>query len=258
MSPWILRESRNAEARLRLFMFPYSGAGASVWRQWPDALAPQIDVVTVQLPGRETRLREPPANHFDMVLPSINALIDERHDLPFALMGHSMGAHLAFAVMVSRAEQHKTLPAHVILSGRRPVHIGEQPTLSHLPDEQFLDVIRSRHGSAELDEGLMRFMLPTLKADLQMTESWRVPEVRQYPVLATVIGALDDDWVPSNTLGRWYDYFQNEEEPRLFKGDHFFLLHAVDTLSAYVRNELLASLKKPQVARIGSNASKIG
>lgn len=242
MNRWILKETRNPEAKLRLFCFPYSGAGASVWRQWPDALAPDIDVVTVQLPGRETRLKEPPATSFDDLLPAISELIDERQDKPYALMGHSMGAHLAFATMVTREKAGRSLPLHVVMSGRRPVHIGEQPTISHLPDEEFLDIIRSRHGSAELDEGLMRFMLPALKADLRMTESWPVPEVQAYPVTLSVVGGLDDDWVPNDSLGRWHDYFSNDGTPHLFPGDHFFLLSHFAELSAYVRKELLAAV----------------
>ena len=57
-SPWIVRKARPG-TRLRLFCFPYSGAGASAFRGWGDAM-PSLDVCAVQAPGRESRLREPP------------------------------------------------------------------------------------------------------------------------------------------------------------------------------------------------------
>ncbi|WP_256729654.1 thioesterase II family protein, partial [Burkholderia pseudomallei] len=59
-SPWlIVHEARNA--RVRLFCFHYAGATASIFRTWPGGLPDWIEVVAVQLPGREYRRREPPA-----------------------------------------------------------------------------------------------------------------------------------------------------------------------------------------------------
>ena len=52
---WLVRLRERPRARLRLFCFPYAGAGASIFHRWPDALREEVDVVPVQLPGRETR-----------------------------------------------------------------------------------------------------------------------------------------------------------------------------------------------------------
>ncbi|WP_256732064.1 thioesterase II family protein, partial [Burkholderia pseudomallei] len=61
-SPWlIVHEARNA--RVRLFCFHYAGATASIFRTWPGGLPDWIEVVAVQLPGREYRLGEPLFEH---------------------------------------------------------------------------------------------------------------------------------------------------------------------------------------------------
>ena len=54
---WIAYSKQNLNASLRLFCFPYAGAGASVFAQWAKALPAEIEVHAVQLPGRETRWR---------------------------------------------------------------------------------------------------------------------------------------------------------------------------------------------------------
>ena len=60
-SPWLIRfRSRNtARVHIRLFCFHYAGASASIFRSWDEAMPDGIEVVAVQLPGREYRLDEP-------------------------------------------------------------------------------------------------------------------------------------------------------------------------------------------------------
>src|SRR6478736_8822895 len=59
-SSWFIRfSSRNtARVHIRLFCFHYAGASASIFRSWDEAMPDGIEVVAVQLPGREYRLDE--------------------------------------------------------------------------------------------------------------------------------------------------------------------------------------------------------
>src|SRR4051812_10692399 len=66
--PWVALWRRLPQARARLFCFPFAGGGASAFRTWVKPLADQhIDVVPVQLPGREARLIEPALTRIDAV-----------------------------------------------------------------------------------------------------------------------------------------------------------------------------------------------
>jgi len=58
-NPWIIYPKPNPQASLRLFCFPYAGAGASIFRTWHSFMTPEIEVCSLQLPGRETRIKEP-------------------------------------------------------------------------------------------------------------------------------------------------------------------------------------------------------
>src|SRR5690349_1857727 len=94
--PWIVRPRPNPRARLRLFCFPYAGGGASTYRSWPAYLRDEIEMVAVQLPGREERLREPAFDSASELCLQLASVLAPYLDRPFALFGHSMGALVAF------------------------------------------------------------------------------------------------------------------------------------------------------------------
>ena len=58
---------------MRMFCFPYAGGGASIYRGWGASLPADIEVCPVQLPGRESRLRDQP---FDHIGPMVAAIAD--------------------------------------------------------------------------------------------------------------------------------------------------------------------------------------
>ncbi|MEV4085609.1 thioesterase domain-containing protein [Nonomuraea fuscirosea] len=83
-----------------LFCLPYAGGGAGAYTGLLRALSalpavPGLTVVPVQLPGRESRIAEPPAFTIAEIADEVAPATDE----PYALYGHSMGARLAFEVV---------------------------------------------------------------------------------------------------------------------------------------------------------------
>src|SRR6185437_100961 len=117
-SPWLIRfRSRNTErVHLRLFCFYYAGASASIFRSWDAAMPDGVEVVAIQLPGREYRLDEPlltDAHEIARLVAEILPL-----DKRFVFFGHSMGVFIGFEVARLLRERGLRGPEMFIASGR--------------------------------------------------------------------------------------------------------------------------------------------
>ncbi|MGA8518751.1 MAG: alpha/beta fold hydrolase, partial [Pseudonocardiaceae bacterium] len=95
-SSWAHISRPRPAARLRLICLPAAGGGASRYRDWPAHLPDGVEVVSVQLPGRENRFDEQPIDSMDQLVGSLLDGLAGNLIAPFALFGHSMGALIAF------------------------------------------------------------------------------------------------------------------------------------------------------------------
>src|SRR6476619_4090335 len=104
-SPWLIRfRSRNTEqVHIRLFCFHYAGATASIFRSWDEAMPDGIEVVAVQLPGREYRLDEALLTDAHEIAGLVTELLSL--DKRFGCFGHSRGVLIAFEVARLLREQ---------------------------------------------------------------------------------------------------------------------------------------------------------
>jgi len=224
--PWIHGRPVR-EARVRLFCFPYSGAGAAVFRGWPGAFPASMEVRPVQLPGRENRLAEPAFRRMDDLVPAVVRALLPHMDKPFAILGHSLGALVGFEVARRLQAQHGIGPEILFASGHTAPHVNERETILHaLPDDELLEKLRELGGTPEAvlqHEELRRLLFPLLRADFEICETYRYApgEPLRCPIVA--LGGLGDDDVSRESLEAWRQHTLAAFELRMFPGDHFFL-----------------------------------
>jgi medium-chain acyl-[acyl-carrier-protein] hydrolase len=162
-------------------------------------------------------------------------------DRPFAFFGHSMGALISFALTCHLRETLNLSPAHLFLSAFRAAHLpNPNIKIAHLPVEVFKVVLRA-DGIAETilqNAELMEAMLPTLRADLALCDTYVYQA--QVPLLCpvTVFGGLEDVRVGQNDLEAWRSHFQGPFRLQMFSGTHFFLHSAQDPLLAALSYDL--------------------
>ena len=241
MSRWILPHPVAPQARVRLFCLPWAGGGASAYRPWCAALAPEIEVVPLQPPGRENRLREPAANDFAALMPDLVTLIADAADQPYALFGHSKGAHLAFTLTRALRAAGVPKPARLFLSARRAVHLPpEAAPIGELDDAALIACVRERYGGrmAIDDPALWQLLLPTLRADIQATETWLDADEPPLATPITALGATDDPWVSVAALRAWEQHTTGGFACHLFPGGHFYFQEVPDAVLAVLRHDL--------------------
>ena len=243
---WFAGRTPNAQARLRLFCFPYAGAGASVFRTWAGAFGPDIEVCPVQLPGRETRHHEPSLRSFDELVPAVAAGLEPWLDRPFALFGHSLGGVVAYETARWLEATLGRSPAHLFISARRAPHVPDSLTpLSHLSDEAFLSAVTARYdGIPQLvleSAELMALLLPRLRADFELLESWRHVDGGPVGCPITVFGGHGDTTVGPDDLEAWRRHTTSRYERTMVPGPHLFLATSGDRVIAGIRAQLASA-----------------
>ena len=225
---WLYRPAPCRFPGGRLFCFPYSGVGGSVFRQWSAGLPSGFDVCAVQLPGRAARMAEPPIASIPVVVDGIVSAITSHLDVPFVFFGHSMGATLAAEVTRELARRGAPLPRYLIVSARRPPHMADpQSPLRNLSDTEFVEEIMRRYGGIPpeilREKDLLALLLPALRADIAALETHRPPRRAPLPCPIVAFGGSDDALTPKAHLEAWREETVSNFEICVFPGGHFYL-----------------------------------
>jgi medium-chain acyl-[acyl-carrier-protein] hydrolase len=240
--PWITSAKLQPSAPLRLFCFPYAGGAASVFSKVLNGLPSEIEVCPVELPGRGSRLSEPPVKDLDSLVEIVAEELAPHLDQPFAFFGHSMGALLGFELARYLRRARGAEPVHLLVSaGRAPQLRASEPVTWELQDDQLVDKMRRLNGTpqAVLDNPeLMALVLPIIRADLVAIDSYVYRDEPPLSCPITALGGLQDSSVTRDELCPWREQTTASFNLRMLPGDHFFLHSAQQTLKEVLAREL--------------------
>lgn len=241
-APWILRRTPKPNARARLFCLPFAGGSASAWRDWGERLPDWVEVLPVELPGRGMRLGEAPIPALLPLVESMLTGLAPWMDRPYALLGHSMGALLAFeATRILRARR-QPLPFLLAVSGYRAPHLADpEPELRELSDGALLDRVRGLGGTPReilASKEIFELLLPVFRADFAVTETWTSPQEAPLALPLLVLGGLWDPRAPRPALEAWAQHAAGPLRMALFPGDHFFQRATPEPVARVLAEEL--------------------
>jgi medium-chain acyl-[acyl-carrier-protein] hydrolase len=241
-NPFIRRAPRT-EPRVRLFCFPYAGAGASAFSEWPALFPPEVEVIAVQLPGREDRIHEQPFSRVTPLIRALTQVMRPYFDLPFAFFGHSGGAALAFELSRALRQRLRTEPSRLFLAGHRAPTAPRPELLHTLPEQEFSRRISELGGmDATLlaDERSTRLFMSVVRADFELWESHEFAESPPLTSAITVFGGMDDPRARPADLDAWRDQTTGRFTLHLFTGGHFFVRADQPELVGRITAELTA------------------
>ncbi|HLJ16206.1 MAG TPA: alpha/beta fold hydrolase [Bryobacteraceae bacterium] len=224
---WVQAARADSNAHIRLFCFPYAGGGASLFRHWQQDLSPDIEVRPIQLPGRENRLREAPFSQLTTLVDTLFPIMARYFDRSVALFGHSMGAYIAYE-LACRMEEKGVQPVRLLVSGRHAPHLLDSKSSIHaLPDSDLLRAVQQRYGGIPAavwqEPELLRLMMPALRADLILTETYRPSSRPKLTCPISVFGGNQDQNTNSSSLNAWQTLTRAKLRIHTLEGGHFFL-----------------------------------
>lgn len=241
-SPWIIRSQPNPQARLRLFCLPFAGGGASLFRTWWTELPTDVEICSVQLPGRENRLQEPSFTRLAPLLEHVAHVLQPYLHTPFALFGHSVGALISFELAHYLRAHDLPTPAHLFVSAHRAPHLPRPAAPIHrLPDSAFVEEVRRFNGTSEAvlhNAELMRLALPTLRADLAIAETYAYATKEPLDCPISAFGGRQDPTVRQHDIASWRTQTHRPFVLRMFPGNHFFLQESRTPLLRAISQDL--------------------
>ncbi|WP_410677162.1 alpha-hydroxy-acid oxidizing protein [Amycolatopsis sp. cmx-4-68] len=246
-STWIRVFDRRPQSAARLVCFPHGAGSARAFEGLSGALPEYIELLAVQYPGREDRRGEPFAEDIAALAAGAADALAPYADRPLFLLGHSMGALVAFEA--ARLMQHDpTLVARLFVSAARPPSVDwEEPDLDRTPDEVIADGLRQLGGVPEVmlrDQDFLTEVLRIARADCRLVRAYRCsPEI----ALKTPLTVLVADADPKNSVDRvrgWSRHTSAEHSTETHSGGHFGLTERATEiatlLARYIDDDLAA------------------
>ncbi len=238
MNPWVICPRPSAQARLRLFCFPYAGGGASVFRSWSNELPPDIEVCAIQYPGRESRWQEPLLTNTQAMVPALVEVLSAEFDRPFAFFGYSLGALIGFELARLLAQHQQPGPVHLFVAAHTAPQLPHtEPPIYTLAKPDFFQKIAGLNGTpAEILQNaeLMDLLHPVLWADFMMNETYAYVAGSPLECGISAFGGLGEQLIKRTELEAWREQTRQAFTLRMLPGDHFFMHSS--------RNHLLRSI----------------
>ncbi|MEU2022444.1 thioesterase domain-containing protein [Streptomyces sp. NPDC016469] len=243
-TPW-LPFGAAQEAEVRLLCLPHSGAGASAYRAWGAGLPEWLGLCPVQPPGRETRRDERALDRVGPLVTELAEAVAGSVAGPYAVLGHSTGAIVAFELCRELRRAGAEPPVHLFVAGRRAPQIVEESShLGELTLGELAQVLRHHGGTPDwvLDSPeMLRMLHPLLTADFAVSEQYAYLPEAPLDLPVTAFAATDDPRGTVDQLGAWEEQTTGAFTLHELDGGHFAVLERAPQVHAVVTEVLRAS-----------------
>ncbi|SEI19995.1 medium-chain acyl-[acyl-carrier-protein] hydrolase [Rhizobium tibeticum] len=224
-----------------LFLFPYAGGSSLSFNTWLPHLSPYIRVITYDIPGRDRLYSTQPLDidipeMASSILPKISDAISQNE--PFAFLGYSMGALLAFelARQISIFRPWHRLRYFFAFSCSAP-NIKHTEDIYDFDDAAFDAAIHDYCGTPiEIIENteLMDMIRPALRRDIKASAKYDPGLGFALDCPVDAIGGRFDRWVSEIDLKSWSHVTKLFGEVKTYPDGHFFIEGREEEVSNYV------------------------
>jgi medium-chain acyl-[acyl-carrier-protein] hydrolase len=223
--PALVRWRREPSPVLVLFGLAWAGAGAAAFRTWPEAMPSGVEVVGIRLPGRESRMFEPPDDDVDRLADSLaSSIVAHARDTPVALLGMCTGAIVLFEVALRLQARRRDVERLIVVS-QWPPRTATRPSgrpLSERPIREVLARLGHTPDRILAHAELLRLLEPTIRADLRAAERYRRDSRHRLAAPIDVFVARDDPLLSVDEVAGWQTATAGSFTAEELSGDHLF------------------------------------
>ncbi|MEW1614263.1 MULTISPECIES: alpha-hydroxy-acid oxidizing protein [unclassified Streptomyces] len=222
---WTRSFHTRRDSTVRLVCFPHAGGAANSFAALSAALSEDVQLLAVQYPGRQDRHFEPCAEDIATLAEGVAGALASADDRPLFLLGHSMGALVAFET-ARLLEERGTVAGLFVSAARPPAQDWEEPDLDSLGDDDLVAGLRRLGGVPDAllrDPETLGEVLRVLRADHRLLRRYHCDEGTALRTPITVLLAAED---PKNALAQmreWSRHTESAYDVETIEGGHFAL-----------------------------------
>ncbi len=218
------------KANLRVIAIHSAGADASMYnRLFSDIHNKEnLDLISIQLPGRSYRFKESLGLKFSDVSESIYVELQSliKDNTPTIFLGYSMGAAIGFELVLRF--QMSGLPVYKLIVCARYAPSYEHNTLNRgsLSDEELTNIILDLGGTpTEIlnNKSLMDYYIKIIRADFSLIDSYRRSDKFKVECPIYSLAGIYDKEAPLKGIEKWSEFTTCKFKLFLFEAGHFFI-----------------------------------
>lgn len=159
-----MNESHFMAKRMQLFCIPFAGGSKSAFQELAAYIDSKIEVIMLEYPGHDSRVREPFCENMDQVVADISEQIMRQRDdsVPFSLLGYSMGSIVTYELL-HKADCQKGIldskPVHLFLCANEALsHYHPHIDIRGMTREKMIEILVKMGGIDERIQNNQRFL----------------------------------------------------------------------------------------------------
>lgn len=228
---------------VQLFILPYAGGSIAAFKRLTDLIDERIDVVTVEYPGRGTRVKEPLVDNIEALIKDAIKFCYERRNnsIPYAVMGYSMGSVMAYEMLARKALPGELRHFFVSAEVSPKERSLELRKVSNPTNERLLERARSLGG---LDERMLCnkrffdiFIRPML-SDYRLFFEYRFPGYQEKLKADTTFFYCEQD-TSLIDIEKWSELIEGKYDFHEMGENHFFINQHYQEMAKVINDTLV-------------------
>ena len=239
----LIKLSHTQHEKAAIICYPHAGGGIASYKNFHQFLPDDIGLYVFNYHA-ETQHDDSKKSLQSIASKAVPYLED--FTIPIALLGHSMGALIAY----ESARDINEIDAHLFLSGHVAPHVKLDNQDRHkMSDDALLNYIKEMGGTPEIlfnSTAFLDMFLPVIRHDFHLcdTYTFRDEKRKKLPYPITAFTGTKDKRVPIDKINAWSYYTNQEFQLYQLEGGHFFIFNHIETISNIIIGNFNAHYSK--------------
>jgi medium-chain acyl-[acyl-carrier-protein] hydrolase len=222
---WFISNTRHPGAAVTIAAFPRAGDGCSAFAKQAKDMPDWLEMVTLNLPGRQARFGEPLRTDIDALTAELTEYWENRPS-PSLLFGYCSGSLIAYCVACRMQDRGIAMPRRLVVGSYKAPHCPSPRPLTNLEFYNFWEVLLANHAvppQISAHSKLRDLSEAVIRADTVLVAGYRHKPRPPLPIPITMLIGDQDRWISSDDIAAWREYTTEGFDVRPLPAGHWFM-----------------------------------